>query len=81
MSRARLAMLACLAVMLACSSLQAQETVARIRESGARAFMEGDFAEALPYFEQLIEIQGGSKVQDGQDDAADRAAALERRAG
>lgn len=51
-----------LAVILATTTLQGQETVARIREAGALAFAKGDFAEALPHFEELIRIQGGSQV-------------------
>lgn len=42
--------------------LVAQETVANIREAALRRFSDGEFAEALPYLEQLIEIQGSSKV-------------------
>ena len=41
----------------------AQETVSVIRENGQRFFADGDFQSALPYFEQLIDIQGRSKVQ------------------
>ena len=60
--------LASVAVLLVClwilpaSRASAQQTVSSIRESGQRYFADGDFSSALPFFEQLIEIQGKSKV-------------------
>lgn len=51
-----------LAAATATLPLAAQETVARMREIGSRAFSDGEFAEALPYFEQLIEVQGESRI-------------------
>lgn len=39
----------------------AQETLSAIREQGFRYFADGEFADALPFFEQMIEIQGSSK--------------------
>jgi len=55
---------------LAAMPLRGQETVAKIRESAFRHYTGGQFAEALPYFEQLIEIQGSSQssqVQAGME--------------
>lgn len=40
--------------------LHAQETLSSMREQAFHLFSEGEFAEALPYFEQMIEIQGSS---------------------
>ena len=51
---------------LAALPLRGQETVASIRETAFRRFTGGEFAEALPYFEQLIEIQGGSQASQIQ---------------
>ena len=39
----------------------AQETINSIRDSANKYFSAGEFADALPYLEQLIEIQGASK--------------------
>jgi TolA-binding protein len=55
---------------LAVLPLRGQETVATIRETAFRRFTSGEFAEALPYLEQLIEIQGNSKssqIQAGME--------------
>ncbi len=39
----------------------AQETVGRLREEAFAKYGDGEFADALPYFQQLIDIQGTSK--------------------
>lgn len=41
--------------------VMAQETINVIRESANKYFSAGEFADALPYLEQLIEIQGSSR--------------------
>lgn len=57
----------CLAVAVAALFLaaapaaRAQETLSSIREQAFRYFADGEFADALPFFEQMIEIQGSSK--------------------
>ena len=48
------------ALLAAVSLAAAQETLSSLREQAFRSFGEGEFAEALPYFEQIIEIQGSS---------------------
>ena len=39
----------------------AQETINAIRDAASKYYAAGEFADALPYLEQLIEIQGSSK--------------------
>ena len=55
---ATLALLLCLVV---AGPAAAQETINSIREAASKYFSAGEFADALPYLEQLIEIQGASK--------------------
>ena len=53
------------AMLLLCAVLalpaSAQETINSMREAASKYFSAGEFADALPYLEQLIEIQGSSK--------------------
>ncbi len=53
------------AMLLLCAVLalpvSAQETIASMREAASKYFSAGEFADALPYLEQLIEVQGSSK--------------------
>ena len=48
------------ALLLAAVPARAQETLSSIREQAFRYFSDGEFADALPFFEQMIEIQGSS---------------------
>ena len=48
------------ALILAVAPAFAQETLSSIREQAFRYFADGEFADALPFFEQMIEIQGES---------------------
>ena len=53
------------AMLLLCAVLalpaSAQETINSMREAASKYFSAGEFADALPYLEQLIEVQGSSK--------------------
>lgn len=48
---------------LSVTAAQAQQTVMALRESGFKAFNEGEFGDAIPFFQELIQIQGESKDQ------------------
>lgn len=55
---------AAIATLVACLTVApayAQETISSMREAAGKAFAAGEFADALPFLEQLIEVQGASK--------------------
>ncbi|MBR0056819.1 MAG: tetratricopeptide repeat protein, partial [Kiritimatiellae bacterium] len=57
----RLALAPAAALAIACATpARAQETLSSMREQAFRLFSEGEFTDALPYFERIIEIQGAS---------------------